>query len=179
MSIQATMTERFRNHTYQFFKEPAKEPAMPQFTLTRTGLPPASLVGESLGSVSSINAGLRDRETSAVQWFVVDLYRTQAGTYVAHVQYRAGSRLGREHPVDRVWTAGSAEAILANLGAISAASEFVRGWPGAGEPDANRGKDFTAQHKSVCQYAGEQWRDVLGKLRGLLGFSPVAAEEII
>lgn len=158
-----------------FRKTPNTKPdTMQRYTLNRTGETPATLTGVHLGTVSSSNAATPDRETSSKQWFTIDLYRTAAGTTVAHVQYRAGSKLGRETPVDCVESSRNAASLFDSIGE----DDFVHGWPGEGSPDANRGRDFTSHHASVMQHGKQQLNEAVTAAMALLGTVP-PPEEIV
>ncbi len=128
-----------------------------EFILTRTDDPPAKITGEhliALGSSNAANCGAKK------QWFTVDLYRTVAGTHVAHVKYRGGSGL-REEPIDCVYTGKTPAALMQRLDAVDTEDDFVTGWPHATG-------DFVARHATVCDYADKEYRDVLEKCRAVL-----------
>lgn len=151
---------------------------MPEFTLERTDNIPAKITGQFIGTVSSANYAIPDRETSSKQWFVIDLYRTDArGTYVAHVHYRAGSKLGRENPIDRVVTAADPVGLIAALNAAPI-TDYVTGWPEKGDPAANRGRDYRSNHANVMEYGESQFAEAIDAAELLLGAKP-PVEEIL
>jgi hypothetical protein len=147
---------------------------MTDFILTRTSEPSAKITGELTGSAQSRNADSPTKESSNRQWFLVDVYRTTKGTFVAHVKYRAGSKLGREEPCDMVVVAPSGEVLFDKLKAIVASEEFVVGWPGDGMPEHNGGRDFTSHDASVCKFADLEWENLLERSSHLF----TAVEEI-
>ena len=134
---------------------------MPDFYLTRSGESTAKITGEIIGSTESKNAATPARESSNRQWFTLDVYQTAGGTWVAHVKYRAGSRLAREEACDMVYTAPSGESLFHQLDTLDPVAEFVVGWPGDGHPDNNNGRDFRENDKSVCRYARIEWDSLL------------------
>lgn len=147
---------------------------MPEFILTRSSEIPAKITGTLVGSSASKNSEIPDRETSNRQWFTMDVYRLDSGTYVAHVKYRAGSRISREEPCDRVYTGPDGGSLLNSLQSLDPVVEFVVGWPGDGHPDQNHGRDFRKHDKSVCQYAEIEWENLLERSMHMFG----VAEEI-
>lgn len=123
-----------------------------EFLLDRTGLPQAKITARLHGHYESPNAAITDEKLrSARQWFIADVYVTKAGTWVARIQYRAGSRLTKESPVDCVYTAKSERELTDKLDALDPVDEFVTGWP-----DSTSEYD-RANHKRVCGYACEQF----------------------
>lgn len=141
-----------------------------EFILTRTHQPPAKITGEKLAAIKSSNASLANVASSNRQWVLLDLYCTQAGTHVAHIQYRGGSRL-REQPVDYVCTGKTGAELMRKLDAIDTEEEFVTGWPNEVNPD------FIKRHETVCDYADLQYREVLEEARKVL--TPNEEPEII
>jgi hypothetical protein len=142
---------------------------MPDFTLTRSGGIPVKFSGQLLGSVASGNTSTPNREASNRQWFEADLFSTDSGKFVAHVRYRAGSRIAREEPCDRVYIAATKEALDAQLAAVDPVEMFVVGWPDEGRPESNGGRDFRAQDASICKHAEYEWQGLLPKIVACLG----------
>ena len=151
------------------------EAQVTQFILSRTGELPAKIDGSHKGTAESPNATLDAKESSGRQWFTLDVFCTVKGTWVAQVKYRAGSKIAREEPCDRVYVAPDAAALFGLLNNIDVVDEFVVGWPGDGAPEANRGRDFRKQDASVCAYAESEWGKLIERCAPLFG----AAEEII
>ena len=147
---------------------------MQEYVLTRSGEIPAKISGELIGSSASKNITTPAKESSARQWFTLDVYRTASGRFVAHIKYRAGSRLAREEACDVIEVAPSGERLLAQLQGINPSDNFVVGWPGDGHPDDNYGKDFRENDASVCRYAHIEWDNLLERSAHLFG----AVEEI-
>lgn len=154
-----------------------KPDTMQRYTLNRTGETPATLTGVHLGTVSSSNASTPSKETTAKQWFIIDLYRTAAGTTVAHMQYRAGSKLGREVPVDRVLSSPEADKLITALYGL-AITEFITGWPGMGSADANRGRDYTSNYNSIREHGHLQLTEAIVAAATILCGAP-PSEEIV
>lgn len=142
---------------------------MPEYTLTRHREIPAKITGTLLGSSASRNYDMAEKESSSRQWFTLDVYKTESGIHVAHVKYRAGSRISREEPCDMVYTAPDGGSLLTRLNGLDPVAEFVVGWPGDGHPDENYGKDFRKQDQSVCRFAQSEWDNLLEKSQHLFG----------
>ncbi len=136
---------------------------MQTYIITPTDSPPFQFNGDYLAEFASSNARLPDRESSSRQWFTIDVYRTMAGNHVAVVHYRAGSRLGREMPVDTVTFEPSAESLFDSLDQIEGSS-FVSGWPDNGDPASNRGRDFRRNDAQVRQHADDQYTEAINAL---------------
>jgi len=96
-----------------------------EITLNRTGDRPATIKGLLEKTFSSSNATAADRDSSAKQWFVIDLYQTAAGTHVAHIQYRAGSAVGYEEPKDVVHTGQTLVELFDKIKLIDPVAEFL------------------------------------------------------
>ena len=151
---------------------------MPEFTLERTDNIPAKIVGQIIGTVHSRNWHLPHKSDTSKQWFTIVFYRTDArGTYVAHVIYRAGSKLGRENPIDRVVTAADPVGLIAALNAAPI-TDYVTGWPDKGHPAANRGRNFRSNHANVMEYGESQFAEAIDAAESLLGAKP-PVEEIL
>lgn len=133
-----------------------------EYILTRSNAPPAKLTGECLGQFRSSNADVPDAETAAKQWFLLDLYRTVAGTYVAHIRYRAGRKLRREQPLDVVYTDKSGAHLMMTLDGIDTEKTFVGGWPNSVYPE------YQERHRTCCEFAENQFADVLEQARKVL-----------
>ncbi len=133
-----------------------------EITLERTGDRPATFKGTLTTSFKSSNATSVDKESSSRQWFVIDLYQTAAGTQVAHIQYRAGSKLGREQPKDLVYTGKTLLELFDLIKMIDPADTFVTGRAAASQkanPD-----DAERWHATSCQYAKKEYTDTINKL---------------
>lgn len=151
---------------------------MPDFTLVRTDMIPVKITASHIATARSSNATLPGKESTSKQWFVIDVYLTVAkGTYVAHVNYAAGSKLGRENPVSRIVTAANPSDLIGALWATNIAA-YVTGWPGAGEPSMNRGRDFRVNHESVMNHGRMQLDEAIDELESILGATP-PVEEIL
>lgn len=141
-----------------------------EYILTRTDLAPAKINGEQLAELASSNAALSGPDAANKQWFTITLYKTVAGTHVAHVKYRGGSKL-REEPVDMVYTGKTAEELMSKIDAIDTDADFVTGWPTETNPEWMR------RHETVCDFADRQFREVREKARAIL--VPFEEPEII
>jgi len=134
---------------------------MQQIELPRTGSRPVMFTGEFIASFHSPNRDRADRETIARQWFVIDLYRTAAGTHVASIQYRAGAKLGRELPKDVIYTGGSLIELFDKVKVIDPA-EFVT--PRTGISQRATEADAERWHNTACRYAKSEFDAVINKL---------------
>lgn len=147
-----------------------------EITLDRTGDRPATFRGELISSFKSTNASVADKDTSTKQWFVLDLYRTVTGTHIAHIRYRAGSKLGREVPKDVLYTAKSLTDLFDVVKMIPPADTFVT--PRADISQRAPLEDAARWHETNCRYATKEFTDMLHKFsRYVTQFG--GAEEII
>ena len=133
-----------------------------EITLDRTGDRPATFRGEMVTSFKSGNATAADREASAKQWFVIDLYQTVSGTYVAHIQCRAGRKLGRELPKNVVISDKVLLSLFDTIKMIDAAADFVT--PRNAISQRAELADAARWHETSCRYARKEFTDVINKL---------------
>lgn len=92
---------------------------------------------------------------------MIDLYQTAAGTQVAHIQYRAGSKLGREDPKDVMHTGKTLLELFDKIKLIDPTIEFVTGRADISQK-ANP-EDAARWHETSCRYARKEYSDVLNK----------------
>jgi len=132
-----------------------------EITLDRTGDRPATFRGELVTSFKSSNASSVDKESGARQWFVLDLYRTAGGTHVAHIKYRAGSKIGRELPKDLLYTGKTLTDLFDVVKMLDPIAVFVTGREGFNQKADPA--DVARWHESTCRYATTEFTDMLHK----------------
>lgn len=126
-------------------------------TLNRTDDSPVQFSGALIATFHSSNYGAH-RYEEIRQWFILTVYKTEGNNWIGWVNYRAGSNLHRERPVDRTFIALSVIALGEMLDDVLPVEEFVTGWPDGGA--LFNGVDRTSHHRSVCKFAEQQWDDI-------------------
>lgn len=132
-----------------------------QITLERTGDRPVAFTGNLTKSFASPNATYAGKETSSRQWILIDLYQTIAGTQIAHIRYRAGSKLGREQPKDLVITGKTLVDLFDAVKLLDPVEAFVT--PRDHISQKASPEDAVRWHETACRYAKSEFSSVLNK----------------
>lgn len=140
---------------------------MKSITIERSSRRPLEFQGECLGTAASENGQRADRDTRTHQYFTAEIYRTDSGRYVANVHYRSSSKLGRECPVDDLFSSDSAIDLVFLLNGIDGI-RFITGWQDAGQPSSNGGVDMRANHQNVVRFARLEWKSLVDAISELL-----------
>jgi hypothetical protein len=104
---------------------------MTEYTLTRTGLRPITFTGELIAEADSEITGGKDHN----RWHELALYRTAAGTYLAHVGYRTHWQGELDH--DEVEELPDADALEGFLDSVDPC-EHMAEMPGGEQFDRKR-----------------------------------------